>query len=56
MRQYLAESWGELKKVAWPTRQTVINLTIIVLIVAAIVGAYIALIDVGLRNAVDQIL
>jgi len=56
MRQYLAESWSELKKVAWPTRQTVINLTIIVLIVATLVGAYIALLDIGLKNAVDQIL
>ena len=56
MRQYFSESWSELKKVAWPTRQTVLNLTIIVLIVAVLVGAYIALIDIGLKNAVDQIL
>ncbi len=56
IRQYLAESWSELKKVAWPTRQTVINLTIIVLIVGSIVGAYIAILDVLLAGALDQVL
>ena len=34
IRQYLTEAWSELKKVAWPTRQTVINLTLIVLAVS----------------------
>ena len=56
IRQYLVESWSELKKVAWPTRQTVINLTIIVLIVGSLVGAYIAILDVFLAGALDQVL
>ncbi len=56
IRQYLLESWSELKKVAWPTRQTVINLTIIVLIVGTLVGAYIAILDVVLAGALDQVL
>ena len=56
IRQYLVESWSELKKVAWPTRQTVINLTIIVIVVGSIVGAYIAILDVLLAGALDQVL
>ena len=56
IRQYLVESWSELKKVAWPTRQTVINLTIIVIIVGSIVGAYIAILDLLLAGALDQVL
>ncbi len=56
IRQYLVESWSELKKVAWPTRQTVINLTIIVIIVGSIVGAYIAILDLVLAGALDQVL
>ena len=56
IRQYLVESWSELKKVAWPTRQTVINLTIIVLIVGSLVGAYIAILDLLLAGALDQVL
>jgi len=34
-RTYVTESWAELKKVAWPTRRTVVNLTLIVIVVSA---------------------
>ncbi len=56
VRQYLAESWSELKKVAWPTRQMVINLTLIVLVVATVVGAYIGGLDLALTGALDLVL
>ena len=56
MRQYLTEAWSELKKVAWPTRQTVTNLTLIVLAVSIAVGAYIAVLDTGLHALVEQVL
>ncbi len=39
------ESWSELRKVSWPTPETVIRLTVIVLIISAIVGAYIFAFD-----------
>ncbi len=48
LRNYLSEAWAELKKVAWPTRSTVINLTLIVIAVSVAVGAYIAFIDAAL--------
>ena len=56
IRQYLSEAWSELKKVAWPTRETVVNLTLIVIAVSIAVGAYIAVLDLGLGAAVDQVL
>ena len=56
MRRYLNESWSELKKVAWPTRQTVINLTLIVLDVSIAVGAYIAVLDTAFHALIDQVL
>jgi len=56
IRQYLAEAWSELKKVAWPTRETVTNLTLIVIAVSIAVGAYIAVLDLGLSAALDQVL
>ena len=37
---FLRESVGELKKVEWPDRQTVISGTAVVIIACAIVGAY----------------
>ncbi len=39
------ESWSELKKVIWPSAETVVRLTIIVLVISAIVGAYIFVFD-----------
>ena len=56
LRQYLLEAWSELKKVAWPTRETVVKLTLIVIAVSIAVGAYIAVLDGIFRFAVDQVL
>lgn len=55
-RTYVTESWAELKKVAWPTRRTVVNLTLIVIAVSALVGAYIAIIDLLLLLGMDRLL
>jgi preprotein translocase SecE subunit len=56
IRQYLIEAWSELKKVAWPTRQTVVNLTLIVLGVSIAVGIYIAVLDAAFHALIDQVL
>jgi preprotein translocase SecE subunit len=56
IRQYLTEAWSELKKVAWPTRETVVNLTLIVIAVSIAVGFYIAVLDAALHAAVEQVL
>lgn len=36
----------ELKKVTWPTRQTTVYLTIVVITLSLIVGLYVGIIDV----------
>ena len=56
LRQYLTESWSELRKVAWPTRQTVVNLTLIVIAVSVAVGIYIAVLDGAFHAALEQVL
>ena len=38
--RFVKESWGELKKVEWPSRAQVIQGTIVVIIACVIVGAY----------------
>ena len=43
--RFAEESWSELKKVSWPSPETVIRLTVIVLVISALVGAYIFLFD-----------
>jgi preprotein translocase SecE subunit len=45
IRRYFSESWSELKKVTWPTREHVRNLTILVFVVSAFFGVYIGFFD-----------
>jgi len=45
IRNYFTESWSELKKVTWPTREHVRNLTVLVFVISGIFGVYIAFWD-----------
>ncbi len=45
IRRYFQESWSELKKVSWPTRTQVRNLTVLVFAISAMVGFFIAVWD-----------
>ena len=56
MRRYLTESWAELKKVAWPTRETVIRLTLLVIAVSIAVAIYIFVLDRIFNTLVDQVI
>ena len=51
-RQFIKESWSELKKVTWPTRIQVRNLTILVFVISFVVGLYITVAD----TAYDQVI
>lgn len=42
---YVKESKAEFDKVIWPTRMETLRLTIVVIIVSVIVGAYVAGLD-----------
>jgi preprotein translocase subunit SecE len=55
-RRYMTESWGELKKVAWPTRQTVTRLTLLVIAVSVAVGLYIYVLDRIFNTLLDTLL
>ena len=50
IRRYFSESWSELKKVTWPTREHVRNLTILVFVVSAFFGVYIGFFDLLWRE------
>ncbi len=45
LRRYVAESWSELKKVTWPTRVQVRNLTVLVFVISSLIGIFIAAVD-----------
>ena len=54
-KRFIFESWGELKKVEWPTQSHVIQGTLVVLIACVIVGTYIWVADLVFRNLVQDV-
>lgn len=55
-RRFLAESWGELKKVEWPGQSQVIQGTVVVLIACLIVGVYLYTADQVFKRFVQNVL
>ena len=55
IRRYVSEAYSELKKVTWPTREQTRNLTVLVFVISAAVGAYIALFDALFTWIVGQL-
>ena len=47
IRRFINESWSELKKVSWPNRMQVRDLTVLVFVVSFVVGLYITVADTG---------
>jgi len=52
LRRFIDESWSELKKVSWPNRIQVRNLTILVFVVSFVVGLFITIADTGFDQVV----
>ena len=52
IRRFIDEAWSELKKVSWPTREQVRNLTVLVFVVSFVVGLYITVLDAGFTQVV----
>ncbi len=53
--RFIQEVIAELRKVSWPDRQTLLQSTAVVLVVVAIVSAYLAVLDNIFERAVDAI-
>ena len=52
IRRFLDEALSELKKVSWPTREQVRNLTVLVIAVSFVMGLYITVLDAGFQGLV----
>ncbi len=52
LRRFIDESWSELKKVSWPNRIQVRNLTVLVFLISFVVGLYITVADTGYDQVV----
>ena len=55
IRRYFDEVWSELRKVSWPTREQVRNLTVLVFAISLVVGIYITVLDGVFQVAIDLI-
>jgi preprotein translocase subunit SecE len=55
IRRYFDEVWSELKKVSWPTREQVRNLTVLVFAISFVIGLYITVLDRVLVTALSFI-
>ena len=54
--QFIKEARVELTKVVWPSRQTTTRITISVVILCAVMAAFLGLVDFGLTNLVEWFL
>jgi preprotein translocase subunit SecE len=52
IRRYFDEVWSELRKVSWPTREQVRNLTVLVFAISLVVGIYISILDAFFQNVI----
>jgi preprotein translocase subunit SecE len=52
IRRFIDEAWSELKKVSWPTREQVRNLTVLVFAVSFAVGVYITVLDAAFQGLI----
>ena len=55
IRRYFDEVWSELRKVSWPTREHVRNLTVLVFAISLVVGIYITILDTFFQNVIAYI-
>ena len=53
--RYFKVCWLELKKVSWPTRDTVVHYTWIVIISTVVFGIILGLVDLGIGQLMDLI-
>ena len=52
LRRYFDEVWSELRKVSWPTREQVRNLTVLVFAISLVVGIYITVLDAFFQSVI----
>ena len=55
IRRYFDEVWSELRKVSWPTREHVRNLTVLVFAISFVVGLYITVLDSIFKFLIGQL-
>jgi len=56
IKAYFSESYYELKKVNWPTKNETINLTIVVIIFSLAISIFLGILDILFTNGLSQLI
>lgn len=56
LREFVLEVLAEFRKVTWPSRQELINSTIVVIVVTVVLSLFLGGVDIVLARAVEWIL
>ena len=54
--RFIGETIAELRRVTWPTREETVRLSIMVIVVAGAVGAFLGLVDLGFARLFEIVL
>lgn len=52
---FFSDSWGELKKVRWPSRKELISYTVVVIVTVLLVTLYFWGLDIGISSLVELV-
>lgn len=52
---FFGDSWGELKKVRWPSRKELVSYTIVVIVTVLLVTVYFWGLDIGISSLVELV-
>jgi len=53
--EFLIETEGELKKVSWPARKEYLGSSLVVVLVVAVISAFLHFVDLGLSEVMKQL-
>ena len=54
--RFIGEAISELRRVTWPSRQETMRLTIMVIVVSAVVGLFLGVIDLFFSRLLDLVI
>ena len=56
IQEFTREVLAEFRKVTWPTRQELVNSTVVVIVVTVVLAFFLGAVDIGLARVVEWIL
>jgi preprotein translocase subunit SecE len=56
IQEFAREVVLEFRRVIWPSRQELINSTAVVVVVTAVLAAFLSVVDIGLSRIVEKVL